>query len=601
MKPSKWRGVRGAGVAVGLLASLAGLALVALPGSVWARATKRQAYRDGAVLVGFKPGVSANRQKAIAAPDAKRGRQLAPGTRLLHVRRGHVPAAVRALRQRRGVRYAEPDYLMREAAAPNDSSFGLQWALENTGQVVNGSYGTAGADDRVLPAWGVTTGDASVVIGETDSGIDYLHPDLVGNVWSNPGGIGGCPVATHGYNFVANTCDPMDDETRYGGHGTHVAGIMGAVGDNLIGVSGVNWTTSILPVKFLSSSGSGPTSRLIAALEWLIQAKQAGVNVRVVNDSATFVGTAYSQALSDEIDKLGANDILFVTAAGNTGDNNDDPSLRRYPCGYDRPNEICVAASDQKDRLPSWANYGPNTVDLAAPGKNIYSTLRNGTYGYVNGSSMASAEVSGAAALILSSGYRSATALKADILDNVDVLPSLSRLVRTAGRLDICKALPACFGKTTVGASGESLTADRKRVNGYPLAEAATVTNLSVYLKPTSTAGSQTLKGVIYADSSGAPGALLASTNEFVFHSTDAKGWYDLTLPAPVTLQPGNYWIGLIAGATSKVAAIRFDTVAASRAFNTNAYTAGPSDPFGSKTSTDSRQMSLYGVFTPAP
>jgi subtilisin family serine protease len=376
---------------------------------------------------------------------------------------------------------------------------------------------------------------------------------------------------------------------------------MGAVGDNLIGVSGVNWTTSILPVKFLSSSGSGPTSRLIAALEWLVQAKQAGVNVRVVNDSATFVGTAYSQALSDEIDKLGANDILFVTAAGNTGDNNDDPSLRRYPCGYDRPNEICVAASDQKDRLPKWANYGPNTVDLAAPGNNIYSTLRNNTYGYVKGSSMASAEVSGAAALILSSGDRSTTVLKADILNNVDVLPSLSGLVRTAGRLDICKALPACFGKTTVGASGESLTADRKRVNGYSLAEAATVTNLSVYLKPTSTAGSQTLKGVIYADSNGAPGALLASTNELVFHSTDAKGWYDLTLPAPVALQPGNYWIGLIAGATSKVAAIRFDTVAASRAFNTNAYTAGPSDPFGSNTSTDSRQMSLYGVFTPAP
>src|SRR5207244_5543762 len=167
----------------------------------------------------------------------------------------------------------------------------------------------------------------------------------------------------------SDLCDPMEARTRYGGHGTDVAGIMGAVGNNLIGVSGVNWTTSILPVKFLDSKGSGSTSRLIAALEWLIQAKQAGVNVRVVNDSATFVGTAYSQALSDEIDKLGANDILFVTAAGNTGDNNDDPSLRRYPCGYDRPNEICVAASDQKDRLPSWANYGPNTVDLAAPGR----------------------------------------------------------------------------------------------------------------------------------------------------------------------------------------------------------------------------------------
>ena len=596
--------MQGAAAAGALLASLAGLALVASPSSAWARTTMRQPYRDGVVLVGFKPGGSANRHQAIAAAGATRSRRLAPTIRLLHVRRGHVSAAVRALRQRRGVRYAEPDYLMREAAAPNepnDLSFGLQWALENTGQTVNGSYGTAGADDRVLPAWGVTTGNASVVIGETDSGVDYLHPDLAANVWSNPGGIGGCPVGTHGYNFVAGTCDPMDDETRYGGHGTHVAGIMGAVGNNLIGVSGVNWTTSILPVKFLTSSGSGSTSRLIASLEWLIQAKQAGVNVRVVNDSATFVGTPYSQALSDEIDKLDANDILFVTAAGNTGDNNDDPALRRYPCGYDRPNEICVAASDQKDRLPSWANYGPNTVDLAAPGNNIYSTLRNNTYGYVKGSSMASAEVSGAAALILSSGYQSATALKADILNNVDVLPSLSGLVRTGGRLDICKALPACFGKMTVGANGESFKANRKRVNRYPLPEAATVSRLSVYLKPTSTAGSQTVKGVVYADSNGAPGALLASTNELVFNSTDAKGWYDLTLPAPVTLQPGNYWIGLFAGGTSGVAGIRWDSVAASRISNSNTYTSGPSDPFGSGTTTDDRQMSLYAAFTPAP
>src|SRR5207247_2039080 len=134
-----------------------------------------------------------------------------------------------------------------------------------------------------------------------------------------------------------------------------------------------------------------------------------GVNVRVVNDSATFVGTAYSQALSDEIDVLGANDILFVTAAGNTGDNNDNTAVRRYPCGYNRPSEICVTASDQQDRLPSWANYGPNTVDLAAPGDNIYSTLRNGTYGYVSGGSMASPQVAGTAALILAGGYQSAT------------------------------------------------------------------------------------------------------------------------------------------------------------------------------------------------
>jgi subtilisin family serine protease len=578
--------------------ALVGLALGA-PGAVGAQTTKPQLYRDDAVLVGFKPGVPAKRQKAIAGTGAMRSRRLAPTIRIVHVHRGHVHRAVRMLRHRQGVRYAEPDYLMREAAAPNDPSFRLQWGLANTGQVVNGNPGTPGADERALPAWTVTTGDPSVVIGETDSGIDYRHPDLAGNVWSNPGGIGGCVAGTHGYNVVAGTCDPMDDDTRFGGHGTHVAGIMGAVGNNGIGVTGVNWTTSILPVKFLNSSGSGPTSRLISALDWLVQAKQAGVNLRVVNDSATFVGTPYSQALSDEIDQLGANDILFVTAAGNTADNNDDPSVRRYPCGYGRPNEICVAASDQKDRLPSWANYGPNTVDLAAPGNNIYSTLRNGTYGYIRGSSMASAEVSGAAALILSNGYRSATALKADILNSVDRLPSLSGLVRTGGRLDICRALPSCFGKTTVGGTGESLPANRKRVNRYSLTQTGTVRKLSLYLQPTPTAGSQTIKGVIYSDLNGAPGALLETTNKLVFHSTDAKGWYDLKLSTPVTLLPGKYWIGFLAGGTSKVAATRWDSGKSNRVTNTNSYKSGPSNPFGTSTSTDQRQMSLYAVFTP--
>ena len=236
----------------------------------------------------------------------------------------------------------------------------------------------------------------------------------------------------------------MDDETTYGGHGTHVAGILGAVGNNARGVAGVNWATTILPVKWLDSTGDGSTSDLISALNWVLQAQAAGVNIRVVNDSATFFGTAFSQALSDEIDLLGQHNILFVTAAGNTGDDNDDPLVRRYPCGYNRPTEICVTASDQNDTLPSWANYGATTVDLAAPGDEIYSTLRNGTYGYVNGGSMASPQVAGAAALLLSVGDLSTAALKAQILNNVDPVPALTGLVRTGGRLDICKAIPAC-------------------------------------------------------------------------------------------------------------------------------------------------------------
>jgi subtilisin family serine protease len=342
------------------------------------------------------------------------------------------------------------------AAAPNDPSFSLQWGDDNTGQLIPTqeseetlgpeAKGTPGADDRALEAWGVTTGSRSIVIGETDTGMDYTHPDLAANIWSNPGGVGGCASGTHGYNVLAHSCEPMDDDKAYGGHGTHVAGIMGAVGNNGVGVAGMNWQTTILPAKWLSSSAWGETSGLIEALQWLVAAKQAGVNIRVVNDSATFKGTAYSQALSDEIDTLGANNILFVTAAGNTGDNNDEEKVRRYPCGYDRPTEICVTATDNNDKLPSWANYGPHSVDLAAPGVSVYSTLREGKYGYLSGGSMAAAQVSGAAALILSATpSMSAQELKADIVGNVDQLPSLAGKLISGGRLDVCKALAAAI------------------------------------------------------------------------------------------------------------------------------------------------------------
>jgi thermitase len=403
-------------------------------------------YRKGVVLLAFTRGASKDVRAAdAAAVGAHVIRSFIGGTQLVSVHPGDELAAIRTLRSRGHVRFAEPDYLNHEDAAPNDPSFGLQWGHLNTGQTVNGIHtGTAGADERSVPAWDVTTGSPSIVIAEVDSGVDYNHADLAANIWSNPGGVGGCPVGTHGYNVLTSTCDPMDDETMYRGHGTHVAGILGAVGNNAVGVAGVNWATTILPVKWLDSAGSGSTSDLISGLNWVLQAQAAGVNVRVVNDSATWKGTPFSQALSDEIDLLGRHNILFVTAAGNTGDNNDDLSVRRYPCGYDRPTEICVAASDQNDALPSWANYGPTTVDLAAPGDQIYSTLHTEPYGYVSGSSMASPQVAGAAALILSVEDLSTAALKAQILNNVDPLPALAGSVRTGGRLDICNAVPAC-------------------------------------------------------------------------------------------------------------------------------------------------------------
>jgi serine protease len=429
--------------AIGLaLAGLAGGLLVETPphaGALQARgAAAFAAYQDGNVLVGFRHAGAGERHAIEARAGASEVQALGAGAYLLHVHPGHVQRAVTALRAQPGVRYAEPDYLMQLAATPDDPSFGQQWGLQNTGQLVNGIKGTPGADINATAAWNVAADSRSVVVAEVDSGVDYHHPDLAASVWTNPGGVGGCPAGTHGYNVVANTCEPMDDF----GHGTQVAGVLGAAGDNGAGIAGVAWRTTILPVKWTDSAGHGSTSRLIRALDWALKVQAAGVNIRVVNDSAVFSGTGFSQALSDELDKLGANNILFVTAAGNN--RNDNDVTPKYPCSYGKANEICVAATEQHDRLARFSNWGATTVDLAAPGKNILTTVPGGGYGYTKGTSFAGPLVAGAAALAISVQDLSTSALRARILGAVDALPSLAGKVRSGGRLDLCKAVPGC-------------------------------------------------------------------------------------------------------------------------------------------------------------
>ncbi len=376
-------------------------------------------YRDGTILVGFRSATTLKRQRAIErASGARETRVIGAGTHVLRVPKGQVRTKISVLKKYPGVRYAEPDYLVKADMTPNDSMYNKLWGMPKI--VAN-------------QAWDVSTGSKSVVVGVVDTGVDYTHPDLASNVWSNNGSINGCAAGTHGFNALTNTCDPMDDHN----HGSHVSGTIGAVGNNGIGVIGVDPSVSIMGLKFLNSGGGGTTSGAVAAIDWAVRAKVAGVNIRVLSNS--WGGGGYSQALKDEIDKAGARDILFVAAAGNYGRDNDTTPF--YPCSYHTANEICVAASDNRDRLASFSNYGVGSVDLAAPGTNILSTIRGGAYSTMSGTSMATPHVSGTAALMLSKGYESVFALKNTILSTVDPIPAASGKTTTGGRLNADRAV----------------------------------------------------------------------------------------------------------------------------------------------------------------
>jgi len=360
------------------------------------------------VLVKFRTTTPAKAQQLAQIEDLEVSMEVGGnGTTLFRSRTKGVAELIRDLSQRTDVVFAEPNFIVYAAAIPNDPRFGELWGLQNTGQSISGVVGKVGADIRAVPAWDISTGSTANVVAVVDTGIDYTHPDLAGNVWSAPSSftvnIGGvditCPAGSHGFNAISSSCDPMDDNY----HGTHVSGTIGGVGSNAVGVVGVNWTASIMGAKFLNSGGSGTTAAAINAIEFAVQAKLAftstgDANVRVLNNS--WGGGGFSQALLDEINRANANDILFVAGAGNNGLNNDASSF--YPASYNASNVVAVAATDNMDNLASFSNFGATSVDLGAPGVSVLSTIPGGFYEYLDGTSMATPQVSGAAALVLS-------------------------------------------------------------------------------------------------------------------------------------------------------------------------------------------------------
>jgi subtilisin family serine protease len=420
------------------------VAATALLSTEAVQATPVPAGSGDHILVTFDRSVTGDSRQTLVA-DVAAGPLEPIGLRSfrLPVRPGAAAAAVEALAAEPGLS-AEEDHRVSVTARPDDTFYSEQWALADTGQYdyTRQTFTTPGADINAEAAWSVTTGSRDVVVGIVDSGIDLTHPDLVPNLWSNPGGIGGCPAGTHGYNVVWGNCVPVDA----GAHGSHVAGIIGARGGNGVGVTGVNWNVSLMALRAGDATG-GETSDMVAAIHWAVEAKRAGVNVRVLN--ASFGSGQFVQALYDEIAWAGANDILVVAAAGNGADDGfgDDVDLGpEYPCAFDLDNVVCVANTRGDDDLSEESNFGARSVDLAAPGTDILSTvpINSGSYGRMSGTSMATPFVTGAAALALSQGYLSVAQLKARLLAAVDPVPELAGVVRSGGRLDLCKVVAGC-------------------------------------------------------------------------------------------------------------------------------------------------------------
>ena len=421
-------------LAFAVLAFLGAAIFVLATRSVYAQG--RPAYRADEVIIGFHRNARTEDRASLRAQ--LHGQRLRVfgliNAELLRIKGMSVEQAVARLRNHPLVEYIEPNYEVHALVVPNDPMFSQLYAMQNTGQ----TGGTPGADIRATDAWNQFTGDPDLKIGVIDTGVDYNHPDLVANIWTNPNEIpangiddddNGYVDDVHGYDFVNLDGDPIDDN----GHGTLLAGTISAVGNNQIGVVGVNWQAKVVAIKLLGANGGGVASDAIDALQYAIT-----VGVRVTNNS--WGNLPFSQALLDAINAAGAAGELFVAAAGNDGSDNDLSPF--YPASFNTPYVIAVAASDHNDALAAFSNFGQTSVDLAAPGVNIVSTLPGGNYGSNSGTSMAAPYVTGAVALVRGH-FQALSPLQAKdvILNSADPLPAFAGKVLTGGRLNLLRAV----------------------------------------------------------------------------------------------------------------------------------------------------------------
>ena len=397
-----------------------------------------EVFADGELLVKYKYGsaspsaFSMNAQTGAAVleefPDLGWQRVKLPAGRSLK-------QALSLYKSSPDVESVQPNFYYHLLNSPSDARFSELYGMQKI---------------SAPAAWDLSTGSQATVVANIDTGIAYNHEDLAANMWRNEGETPGNGVDDdgngftddyHGFDFFSNDSDPFDATS----HGTHTSGTIGAVGNNALGVVGVNWNVRLMAIKIYSPSGSDTTSAmLINAYNYVRMMKNRGVNIRITNNSYGGCGEAcgYDQATRDAIDALGDAGVLQVFAAGNNG--RDIEATPFYPASYTSPSIITVAASDRSDNRVGFSNYGASSTDLAAPGLGILSTYNSSSNSYatISGTSMAAPHVTGAAALLASYNPNlSAASLKATLMNSVDALPQWNGVVKSGGRLNVAKAL----------------------------------------------------------------------------------------------------------------------------------------------------------------
>lgn len=421
-----------------------------VPGEILLKIAKKAEFDRG-----LRQRISGVLEGALGEKSVRSIEPLVTDSRLYQVKlvkEQDLKSALKTLSSDPSIEFAEPNYIYHTyeipasetqgrgsaTAFPNDKDFGKLWGMLNTGQKDGGGHdGLAGADISVAPLWqkGIV-GDRKIIVAVIDTGVDWDHPDLVKNLFTNTAEIPGNGIDDdkngfvddiHGWNFFRKGNNSRDDNE----HGTHCAGSIGAEGNNEVGVAGVNWQVSILPVKFLSAEGEGSS---VGAIESINYARMMKANVL----SNSWGGGSSSQAMKEAIQAARDAGILFVAAAGNDG--MDNVSVPSYPASYDIENVVSVAATDNRDQLADFSNYGKN-VHVAAPGVEIYSSIKGGGYSSMSGTSMATPHVAGIAALVLS-GHPTETyaEIKARLISSSVPNRGLRKKVAARGRVSAYNA-----------------------------------------------------------------------------------------------------------------------------------------------------------------